>query len=190
MPSTESNLRDGISNFSCARDPELEDFLREKAVLFERIAKCRTYLLLDAEALGSRMDIVGFFSIALHSLALPKSLSMQKIRMMDGYSAKSHNRVIASLPAYLIGQLAKNDRFASRIKGEDLLRAAIAAIAELHDAIGGRFIAIDCKPAKGLMDFYERNGFVQIGHNEEAKLEQYIFFLNHNQVQGDRIAAF
>ena len=190
MPSAETDLRAGISNFSCAKDCELEDFLGQKAILFERIAKCRTYLLVDEEALGNRMDILGFFSIAIHSLSLPKSLSKQKIRMMDGYSAKNRNKVLSSLPAFLIGQLAKNDVFASRIKGDDLLRTAMATIAELHEAVGGRFIAIDCKPIHTLTEFYERNGFVKIGYNEDVQLDQYVFFLNHSQVQGEDIVEF
>ena len=43
---------DGIlSSFSCKRDQDIEDFLKNKAVEFERLSKARTYLVCDEKIL-------------------------------------------------------------------------------------------------------------------------------------------
>ena len=45
-----------LSSFSCAKDPDIEHFLRSRAVEFERLSKSRTYLIFDEDELKTGMS--------------------------------------------------------------------------------------------------------------------------------------
>ena len=48
-----------------------------------------------------------------------------------------YRRCITSLPVYLIGQLAKNDKFAFDVTGDEIIQAAISVIKKLQNGLGG-----------------------------------------------------
>lgn len=190
MPALKEKLAYGISNFSCKKNKDLEEFLSTKAVLYEHIAKSSTYLFIDEDTFDEDFSILGYFSIGLKTLTLPDNLSNNQIRKLDGYSGKIRGEKVDSLPVYLIGQLAKNDKYASVISGNEILQAAISIISEASASVAGRLIAIDCKPVKALHDFYERNNFIMIGHDDVNGLDQFVYFLNRLQVKGNNIKEF
>lgn len=190
MPSLKEKLECGISNFSCKKNKDLEEFLYTKAVLYEHIAKSSTYLFVDEDTFDVNLSILGYFSIGLKTLTLPDNLSNNQIRKLDGYSGKIRGEKIANIPVYLIGQLAKNDKYSAVISGDEILQAAISVISEASASVSGRLIAIDCKPVRALHDFYERNHFIMIGHDDVNGLDQFIYFLNRLQAKGDSIKEF
>ena len=112
----------GIDNFFCSRDLDLEDFLRNKAYTFEDKAKSRTYLLLDEVGIKNRqLDIMAYFAIAPQIMYLPTELSVRQIKRLDGFSGKIHGEKLKALPVYLIGQLAKNDKYKDAMDGNIIL---------------------------------------------------------------------
>ena len=184
------DLLNGISSFSCPKNQELEEFLKKSAFLYEEIAKSRTYLLIDEDSLGSPLSILAYFSIGMKTLIIPEDLSARQLRQLDGYSDKMYRRRITNLPVYLIGQLAKNDKFAFDVTGDEIIQAAISVIKELQNGLGGRLIAVDCKPVKALHDFYERNQFIMIGHNDDNDLDQFVHFINRKRFDFGKIVEF
>ena len=72
---TEDNINNLLNKFSCSQDLDIENFLKEKAIKFERLLKARTYLILNEEELIdsndiSNVNIYGYFSIALKVLTI------------------------------------------------------------------------------------------------------------------------
>lgn len=183
MPQADKLVSECISNFSCAKDEDLASFLAERAVLYEQVARSRTYFIIDEEALPA-FSVLGYFAISLHAVSLPESLTNRQIQRLDGFSAKNKQGRLTALPAYLIGQLAKNDAFAQCITGRELLGYAFSVIKRLYKETGGRIVAIDCRPIEKLRRFYSDNGFVQIGHNESTGLDQFVFMLNNSYIEG------
>ena len=47
--SNEETAHELISIFVCHKDLDIENFLKEKAILFEKLGKSRTYLIFDEE---------------------------------------------------------------------------------------------------------------------------------------------
>ena len=88
------------------------------------------------------------------------------------------------------GQLAKNDKFAFDVTGDEIIQAAISVIKELQNGLGGRLIAVDCKLVKALHDFYERNQFIMIGHNDDNDLDQFVHFINRKRFDFGKIVEF
>ena len=70
------------------------------------------------------------------------------------------------LSAILIGQLGKNykNEIDKQITGNELLQMAFDTIKTIQNAIGGRFVFIECEDIKGLKSFYKKNGFYEFGN--------------------------
>lgn len=51
-------------------------------------------------------------------------------------------------------------------------------------------LAVDCKPVKALHDFYERNLFIMIDHNDDNDLDQFVHFLNRKRFDFGKIVEF
>lgn len=47
----DKELREILSSFSCDQDEDIQNFLLERAVEFEKLSKTRTYLICDQEQL-------------------------------------------------------------------------------------------------------------------------------------------
>lgn len=153
--------------FSCNRDKDIENFLHDRAVDFERLNKSRTYLLCDDDIFRKegRFVILGYFSVALKVLDFPENISNRTRKMLDGLSAKLHGEVIRSVPCYLIGQLGKNSAaaHAAAVKGSEFINHALFAIRSAQNFAGGRLVLIECRDEPKLTKFYIDNHFEMFG---------------------------
>ncbi len=65
----------------------------------------------------------------------------------------------------LIGQLSKNYNVANNpITGSELLSVAFDIIASTTEAVGGRYMMVECRPEPKLLKFYHDNSFAEIDH--------------------------
>ena len=172
-------IEEAISRFLCSRDTDLEKFLQERAIDFERIAKSRTYLLLDQESLEKkRLEILAYFSLAPQVLFLPEDLSGNQRKKLDGFSGTINKIPVSALPVILIGQLAKNDRYCDDITGDTVIAYIFSMIEIIHNYMGGRIVTVDVrKEARGLVPFYEKYGFKALKENSDARFLQMIHLL-------------
>ena len=155
------------------RDPDIENFLKNKAVEFECLSKARTYLVCDESSLISNgeLRILGYISLALKVLHVPNGFSVRQRKELDGYRGKIKSELITDIPCYLIGQLARNDDTdRSRLTGCDLIEDAQRIIMESVKSVGGRFMMIECRKNEQLIQFYRDNGFVEISHESDGDL--------------------
>lgn len=156
-----------LSSFSCAEDEDIELFLHNRAVEFEKLSKSRTYLVCDEEELKNNslnhVTIYGYISVALKILTIPDETSNRMRKELDGFSAKIHGKPVHDIPCYLIGQLSRNSKVPkSSLKGADLIGYACDVIAQSVEAVGGRYIMIECRDKEKLIRFYQQNLFKEI----------------------------
>ena len=149
-----------IANFYCSKDIDIERFVKDKAIIFEKLGKARTYFVVDVEAFNSEVKILGFFSLAISILDVPKELSNRSRKILDGLSAKKYGEIVNKIPSILIGQFGKNDLYCRELSGEELFELCLNKIYEGQKIFGGRIIMVECKPVPKLIDFYKREGFV------------------------------
>lgn len=164
-----------LFSFSCERDEDIENFLHSRAVEFEKLSKARTYLICDEEQISKeefyldQLKIYGYVAIALKILSVPEEWSNRKRKALDGLSAKIHGEPIKDFSCYLIGQLSRNSKVShDSISGKDLLQMAYDVIAAAVDAVGGRYMMIECREEKKLVDFYLANGFEEIQRSSDG----------------------
>lgn len=162
----DSALTELLSSFSCTKDADIEHFLHYRSKEFEILSKARTYLIFDSEDLeaGARQPVIyGYISLALKILSVPTSVSNRMRKELDGFNAKIHGQPISDFPCYLIGQLSKNSSVKDNpVTGRELLSTACDIIASASEAVGGRYMMIECRNDEKLLKFYADNSFSEI----------------------------
>jgi hypothetical protein len=109
-------VTDAIEAFSC-KDKDVEFFLKNKALEFEKRDKSRTYIICEEETfLSGDVSILAYFTLSLKPLEFRDNLSKNKIKEVDGFSKEVESVAIA-----LIGQFGKDEARAKEISGKDLL---------------------------------------------------------------------
>lgn len=168
-------------SFHCVQDSDIELFLHTRAVEFEKLSKARTYLICDENQFLEdnftldKLIVYGYIALAIKILSVPETTSNRMRKELDGLSAKIHGRVINDFPCFLIGQLARNsDVKKELLSGELLLEKAFSIIEVAVNAVGGRYILIECLENEKLIAFYQRNGFTEIARIPDG---------NHQMVQ-------
>lgn len=155
-----------MNTFSCKRNTDIEYFLKEKAILFEKQNISRTYIIFDTE-------IIGYFSIALKVLELSADISKTSRKKMHGFSKE-----IESIPVFLIGQIGKNDLKTKSIAGKDLLALAEMKIQECNDIIGGRVILLECENIDKLVTFYKTNSYIELQKSDKDLIQFIKYVIN------------
>lgn len=162
-----------LSSFSCAKDHDIENFIRNRAVEFEELSKAKTYLICDETVLRDegQLLILGYISLALKVLQIPGGLSIRERKELDGYRGKQRGEPITDIPCYLIGQLARNEGVSNeQLSGRELIEEAQRIIMTAVEAVGGRFMMIECHDDSKLLKFYGDNGFKEIARIADADM--------------------
>jgi hypothetical protein len=159
----ESTL-DAISRFSC-RDKDVESFLKNKALEFERRDKARTYLIYD----DNRGTLLGYFTLSIKALPFAGNISKNTIKSIDGFS-----KDIRAVGIILIGQFGKDTELAKDIDGGHLLDMCIETVYAAQKIVGGRFVLLECQEINKIVSFYERNGFKPLQYDENEKYLQMV----------------
>ncbi len=148
-----------LETFNCTRNTDLQNFLHNKAVTFEKNLRSRSYLYIDNDT----QEVAAYFTITISTLHTD-GISPEVIALLDGYKDD-----IVSIPCFLIGQLGKSDKFEPRKIGEYILNDAIEIIDQSQNALGGRFILLDAINKEQIIKFYEINAFFPIENNPDSE---------------------
>jgi hypothetical protein len=150
-----------LSSFSCPLNPEIESFLKEKAITFTKSALARTYIVYKIS--DGTAIMAGYFALTPKPVLI-KDFSMvsksfeKKVRW---YSETYPEYDAQAISVYMIAQLSKN--FTSEaiglITGDELLTIAMSKIADIHADLGGKFVCVECFDTPVLTEYYRRNDF-------------------------------
>ncbi|WP_260507277.1 GNAT family acetyltransferase [Listeria booriae] len=166
--SSEEEVTSLLSTFECGRlsagANDVEFFLRNKAIQFEKIGMAKTYLVMSTYK--KKHFIAGYFAIIIRPLVVPKrsfkllSKNFQKRLMGFGHKTDVANY---EMQGYLLGQLGKNyseiSRTANAASGSDLIGLAYSKVLEAKAIAGGRVLHLECEDNLKIISFYESCGF-------------------------------
>lgn len=179
---SEDQISKILNSFSCQRNLDIEKFLKTSAIAFERSNRSRTYLIFVRDSDGGHLNILGYFTIAIHlvdvsSTLLSGNLRKRLVRMFYSPARASHH-----VPCFLIGQLGKDDRSCETIEGREIISYALDALKTAHQKVAGRFIKVDCEDSEGLIRFYRENGFTPIQKNPGSGMIEMVMFFGKGEV--------
>lgn len=164
-----------LKTFQCPLNPEVENFISNKAVSFAEQGLSAVYLVVAR--VDGKWKIVGYFALTnkhfqvdLGSLSKTLAKRVQKFSTFE----EELNRYTVSAP--LIGQLGKNyfNDFNKLITGDELLKIACETVKAGQRILGGRFVYLECEDNQNLINFYERNGFYNFGRRKLKGEEKYL----------------
>ncbi len=152
-------VRKVLERFFCSKNRDLEDFLHNRALTFEKHLRARTYLYIDNET----KEVAGYFTITISTLHT-NGVSREVVKLLDGYKDDT-----PSIPCYLIGQLGKSGKYESFKIGKYILHDTITIIDNAQLSLGGRFILLDAINKKQLIEFYKNNAFFPIENDDDLE---------------------
>lgn len=152
-----------LDKFSCLLNSDVEKFLKEKAIVFDKQGWSRTHLIYTSykgkNVLGAYFTLANKNFVVRNNTHISKTLR-KRIAKFGQYSNELGQYIV---PSILIGQLGKNDNFGFLIQGDRLLACAFNEICKVQKIIGGRFVYLECEDKPRLKEFYTSNGFVEFG---------------------------
>lgn len=160
----EDMVKDILSSFSCNLNRDVEKFLSEKAMLFSRQSLSKTHLVFTSK--NDRRVLIGYFTLAQKTINITRSALSRTLKDRLKKFCQ-FDPVIKEyiLPTPLIGQIGKNytDGNNELISGDELLTMALERIKIVQSIAGGKYAYLECEDNPYLLEFYGRNGFVNLG---------------------------
>lgn len=165
----EDEVKSILSSFMCPLNQDVEDFLRNKAIVFSARSFAKTNLVFWETDDRSTRELVGYYAITSKVIRVERgSVNSKEARKLreHGIFDDRTNQYMVSAP--LIGQLGKN--FANGndclVSGSDLLQMAIEKVRLIQNEVGGRFVYLECEDEEKLIHFYEKNKFKVFGKRQ------------------------
>jgi hypothetical protein len=162
----EETVRETLSGFLCPLNPDVEQFLCEKAIDFAKQGIAQTHLVFAPYK--DKPALVGYFTFANKFIVLRRVRDISKTTFKR---IKKFARFDSDIKAYclalpLIAQLGKNyaSGYDKLIHGAELLDMAVAKVSQLQMDLGGRFVYIECENKPKLIEFYSKYGFCEFDH--------------------------
>ena len=149
-----NQIKKFLKTFKCSLNKDIEDFLHNRAITFEKKLRARTYLLLE----NTTNKLAGYFSIAI-SVLYANEIDKEKLLEIGDL------RTPKNIPCLLIGQIAKSDNYKDIKIGNLLMELAIEKLELINKVVAGRFILLDAINNEKVIRFYEEFGFFKIEEN-------------------------
>ena len=152
-----------LSDFTCSRNKDSENFLRNISLRHEKKDISRTYLTINLD----EERILGYATLALKCLSLNET-------NLDPDIVRSMNLNEGVAQAYLLGQLARADDATPGL-GKTMLDEALKVFSLGKKKFGCRMARLDCKDE--LVGYYESYGFLHIRKDQKKDLNQMVIFM-------------
>lgn len=163
----EERVSKALSSFLSYENPDVEDYIRNKSIGFDKQSIARTHLVyadFEEESL-----LVGYFTLTNGWFDISEGSFESKTfkKKVLKFSRPTENSIEEEyrISAPLIAQLSKNF-FENRdklITGNEMLALACDHVREIQLMMGGKITYIECEDKPKIIDFYTRNGFRQFG---------------------------
>ena len=175
--SGEEQVKEILSGFLCPLNPDVEQFMHEKALMFARNNFATTYLVFMSYK--KEPVLVGYYALAIKPVVIKaKTLNSDWRRRLRRYADYDEELKQFSVALPLIGQLGKNfaNDYNKLITGDELLQAACDTVHSIQWMTSGKMAYLECEDIPALTEFYERNGFYRFANRNLDRDE-----LEHNK---------
>ncbi|QGR83285.1 hypothetical protein FOC36_14350 [Enterococcus gallinarum] len=157
----EGEIIEKFQTFQCKKETDLEKFLKEKACTYETSNIGRTFIFLNKELLNEgTFDVMAFFTTSQTSYDISRMTQKRKRKVLG--SAVPGRDSLNSFPAFLIGQIGRNDCYTSeQLPGHKILHECYMQLKKVSEIIGGEHVILECREPM-FERFYRNQGFKKI----------------------------
>ena len=149
----EDKVSFALSEFSCPRNPEIENFIHSNAIDFAKKKMSITHLVFDEKG-----QIEAFFTLTHKPSAVGDGLLSRTSQKKLSRFARLDTGIHAySVSAFLIAQFGKNENAQGNehISGDQLMDFAISVLRNVQRQVGGGVVFLECEDKPGLLNFYQ-----------------------------------
>lgn len=162
---SEEQIRTILNDFESPLNPDIENFLKYKAIEFSKASIAKTYLVMALYC--GAYKIAGYFALSGNKSFVVKTkgnqISKNMKRRFSKFGTYDDSLKQYNVSALLIGQLGRNYKYPKLISGDELLNMAIDTLRTVQSLVGGKFVYLECEDVDKLKEFYIRNGFQIFG---------------------------
>lgn len=173
----EDEVKSILSEFSCPKNPEIEDFVRSKAIDFAKRKLSITYLVFNDDD-GLVGDLAGIFTLTHKALEIKDEVLTNTARKtVQRYAKLDTGSGSYLVSAFLLAQFGKNYAAQNGMAGNDLMDEALEMLKGVQHLIGGGVVYLDCENHQKLLSFYknENNRFREFSSRfDETENIEYI----------------
>jgi len=149
-----------LSGFVCPQNPDIEKFIKNKSIIFNKQKISSTHLVFRNNA--SNPIFAGYFTLANKCTNVPIdniSKTLKKVILRFGIEDRQGESIQIALP--LIAQFGRNFAYnrEESITGDELMLMTIDKIRQAQEILGGNLVFLECEDNVKLTKFYENNEF-------------------------------
>lgn len=164
----EEAVKAELSEFFCPLNPDVEYFIKSKAIEFSKQGIASTHLVYTSYK--DKPVLVGYYALANKTVTIKSSLlRSRKWKSRISKFAEYHSEIksyISAMP--LIGQLGKNffNGYNKLITGDQLLEIACEKVRSAQFTLSGKLVYLECEDNENLVEFYKKNGFSEFNKRQ------------------------
>ena len=161
-----------LYDFVCAKNNEIENFLKQYAIEFVKKCQAISYVIFDT----NKSEVVAYFTLTVKPICFEiESLSNTTLKRMERIAEINYENNTITPAAYLIAQLGKKDN--SNINIEEIFYFLDKNIVDIQNACGGVVEFLESENNEKLITLYQNKGFKTFNirkskSGEERKLVQ------------------
>lgn len=144
----EGSVKSALSHFSCEKDLDIQDFIRNKAFSIDPQNFSRTHLYFSDD-----FQLSGYFTLMVKEFILGDQISKSLRRRLGAYGN--------GFMCFLIAQLGRDDHFNGIVPGIELVNLAIQRLYKAQEIVGIKCVCVEYTPVPALRDFYGAAGFLR-----------------------------
>lgn len=157
----EDGTRSILSDFSCPKNSEIENFIKKNAIEFAKKKMSITHLVMDEKGQLAAIFTLTHKAVKIRDDVLSSS-QRRKIRRYAQLDEVTNSYMVS---AFLIAQLGKNyaEREGEAVIGNSLLDNAMDVLTAVQRDVGGGVVYLECEDRPQLLSFYQNdNNFFRV----------------------------
>lgn len=144
-----------LSDFSCPKNAEIENFIKKNAVDFAKRKMSVTHLVMDDQG-----KVAAIFTLTHKALKVRDDvLSSTLKKKIKRYAQIDEDTNCYMVSAFLIAQFGKNyiERDGEPINGNSLMDSAMDILTAVQYDVGGGVVYLECEDKPQLLSFYQND---------------------------------
>lgn len=144
-----------LSDFSCPKNAEIENFVKKNAIDFAKKKMSITHLVMDDQG-----DVIAIFTLTHKALEIGNTgiseSTKKKIRRYSQLNTDSNSYMVS---AFLIAQFGKNysEHDGDTLSGNELMESAMEVLRAVQHDVGGGIVYLECEDKPQLLKFYQND---------------------------------
>ncbi len=167
----EDRVNQILSDFSCPKNEEIENFIKKNAIDFAKRKMSITHLVMDENG-----KLAAIFALTHKAVKIKDEILSSTLRKkIKRYAQLDEDTNSYMVSAFLIAQFGKNyeEREGEPVNGNSLMDDAMDILAAVQHDVGGGVVYLECEDKPQLLSFYQNdNNFFRVFGERYSEVDQ------------------